>query len=279
MNDDISDAVKYGDFEVLSGDNYEALLPELKLEGFDSDFDNFLSETVVSDIDITLTQQAFADLKKSDDPELPTPETPTSTRFAKLSDDEIKGFQELTQSKATKQNTKWGIKILTDLSCMEIENGCFSAEPGCKRKLGSCCGGSWTRCHGRPSDEVEKDSHGSTPYSCVDPEARTSQHNIELRDITTPKKPRRSGKLEDRKTIHSTGTISETLIQRLTGKKDDLESPWSKYYQPDPELARRYLEEKATMSENQRSVGSTPRGDTLPSAPNLYPMINPMMYE
>lgn len=147
------------------------------------------------------------------------------------------------------------------------------------RKLGSCCGGSWTRCHGRPSDEVEKDSHGSTPYSCVDPEARTSQHNIELRDITTPKKPRRSGKLEDRKTIHSTGTISETLIQRLTGKKDDLESPWSKYYQPDPELARRYLEEKATMSENQRSVGSTPRGDTLPSAPNLYPMINPMMYE
>ena len=51
MNDDISDAVKYGDFEVFSGDNYEALLPELKLEGFDSDFDNFLSEMVVSDFD------------------------------------------------------------------------------------------------------------------------------------------------------------------------------------------------------------------------------------
>uniref|UniRef100_K1QTI5 Uncharacterized protein n=1 Tax=Magallana gigas TaxID=29159 RepID=K1QTI5_MAGGI len=113
MNDDISDAVKYGDFEVFSGDNYEALLPELKLEGFDSDFDNFLSEMVVSDFDITLTQQAFADLKKSDDPGLPAPETPTSTRFAKLSDDEIKGFQELTQSKATKQSTKWGLKILT----------------------------------------------------------------------------------------------------------------------------------------------------------------------
>lgn len=114
MNDDISDAVKYGDFEVFSGDNYEALLPELKLEGFDSDFDNFLSEMVVSDFDITLTQQAFADLKTSDDPGLPAPETPTSTRFAKLSDDEIKGFQELTQSKATKQSTKWGLKILTD---------------------------------------------------------------------------------------------------------------------------------------------------------------------
>lgn len=113
MNDDISDAVKYGDFEVFRGENYEALLPELKLEGFDSDFDNFLSEMVVSDFDITLTQQAFADLKKSDDPGLPAPETPTSTRFAKLSDDEIKGFQELTQSKATKQSTKWGLKILT----------------------------------------------------------------------------------------------------------------------------------------------------------------------
>uniref|UniRef100_K1PZA9 Uncharacterized protein n=1 Tax=Magallana gigas TaxID=29159 RepID=K1PZA9_MAGGI len=69
---------------------------------------------VVSDIDITLTQQAFADLKKSDDPGLPAPETPTSTRFAKLSDDEIKGSQELTQSKATKQSPKWGLKILTD---------------------------------------------------------------------------------------------------------------------------------------------------------------------
>uniref|UniRef100_K1QTF7 Uncharacterized protein n=1 Tax=Magallana gigas TaxID=29159 RepID=K1QTF7_MAGGI len=66
---------------------------------------------VVSDFDITLTQQAFADLKKSDDPGLPAPETPTSTRFAKLSDDEIKGIQELTQSKATKQSTKWGLKI------------------------------------------------------------------------------------------------------------------------------------------------------------------------
>lgn len=51
---------------------------------------------VVSDIDITLTQQAFADLKKSDDPGLPAPETLTSTRFAKLSDDRIKEFQELT---------------------------------------------------------------------------------------------------------------------------------------------------------------------------------------
>lgn len=124
------------------------------------------------------------------------------------------------------------------------------------RKMGSCCGGCWTRCHEIHSDGVERDSPGSTSYWCVNPETLTSKQNIELRDISNPKKRRRRGKLTARKTIHSTGTISETLKQRLTRKKDDLESPWSKYYQPDPELARRFLEEKAAMSENQRKVGT-----------------------
>lgn len=54
MNDDILDVVKYGDFEVFSGDNYEVFLLELKLEGFDFDFDNFLFEMVVLDFDIIL---------------------------------------------------------------------------------------------------------------------------------------------------------------------------------------------------------------------------------
>lgn len=37
------------------------------------------------------------------------------------------------------------------------------------RKMGSCCGGCWTRCHGRDSDGVERDSPGSTFYCCVNP--------------------------------------------------------------------------------------------------------------
>lgn len=65
--------------------------------------------------------------------------------------------------------------------------------------------------------------------------------------------------METRKPVQSTGTISETLAQRLNEQKDDLESPWSKYYQPYPELARRYLEEKAAMSVNQKNVGDVPR--------------------
>lgn len=40
--------------EVFSGDNYEVFLLELKLEGFDFDFDNFLFEMVVLDFDIIL---------------------------------------------------------------------------------------------------------------------------------------------------------------------------------------------------------------------------------
>ncbi|XP_052685257.1 uncharacterized protein LOC128165085 [Crassostrea angulata] len=145
--------------------------------------------------------------------------------------------------------------------------------------MGSCCGGCWTCCHERHSNGVKRDSPGSTSYCCVNPETLTSKQTIELRDISNPKKPRRSGKLAARKTIHSTGTISETLTKRLTGKKNDLESSWSKYYKPDPELARRYLEEKAAMSNSQRNVGNVPREVISPSAPNLYPIIPPMMYE
>lgn len=148
------------------------------------------------------------------------------------------------------------------------------------RKMGSiCCGGCWSRCRRRDGDGGEKDSSKGTSYCCVNPEMRTLKQTVELRDITAPKKPRRSGKLEARRAVHGTGTISETLARRFTKEKEDVESPWSKYYQPDPELARRYLEEKAAMSVNQRNVGDVPREVVSPSAPHLYPMIPPMMYE
>lgn len=62
-------------------------------------------------------------------------------------------------------------------------------------------------------------------YRCVNPETQTSNQTIELRIISAPKKPRRSGKLEARKTVHSTGIISETLALRLTEQKEDVESP------------------------------------------------------
>lgn len=73
--------------------------------------------------------------------------------------------------------------------------------------------------------------------------------------------------MDPRKTVHSTGTISETLAHRFTEQKENLESHWNKYYQLDPELARRYLEEMAAMSANQRNVRDIPREVISPSAP------------
>lgn len=113
-----------------------------------------------------------------------------------------------------------------------------------------------------------------TSYCSVNPEARTSNQTIELRDITPPKKPRRNGKLE----AHNTGMISETLTQRFTKQKEEVESPWNQFYQPDSELTKRYLEEKAAISANQRNAGDVPRVVTSPSAPHLYPRV-PVLYE
>lgn len=44
--------------------------------------------------------------------------------------------------------------------------------------------------------------------------------------------------LEARKFTSNTGTISTKLAQQLLGGKKYEESPWAKYYRPDPELAR-----------------------------------------
>lgn len=94
---------KTGRFKVYEGDDYEAFSPHFKLELFNLDFDNVLSRIAVSDIDTS--HQEFDDQTSQF--------MPTSTRFHKLSEEEIQGIQDFPQSKATKKNTKWGIKILT----------------------------------------------------------------------------------------------------------------------------------------------------------------------
>lgn len=77
---------------------------------------------------------------------------------------------------------------------------------------------------------------------------------------------------------NSTGTISTKLAEQLLGEKKNEEFPRAKYYRPDPELARKYLEEKAAMSTQQRNAEDAPREVTSPSAPTLYLRV-PMMYE
>lgn len=98
------------------------------------------------------------------------------------------------------------------------------------RKVGSiCCGGCWSCCRRRDDDGGRKDSSKGTSYCCVNPETRTSNQTIELRNILASKKPCRSEKLEACKTVDSTGMISETLAHQLTQQKEDVESHWSKY--------------------------------------------------
>uniref|UniRef100_K1Q7U1 Uncharacterized protein n=1 Tax=Magallana gigas TaxID=29159 RepID=K1Q7U1_MAGGI len=72
--------------------------------------------------------------------------------------------------------------------------------------------------------------------------------------------------------------MSTRLAQQLLGEEKNEESPWTKYYRPDPELARKYMEEKAAMSTQQRNAGDAPREVASPSAPTLYPRV-PMMDE
>uniref|UniRef100_K1R4R2 Uncharacterized protein n=1 Tax=Magallana gigas TaxID=29159 RepID=K1R4R2_MAGGI len=80
----------------------------------------------------------------------------------------------------------------------------------------------------------------------------TSSDIIELeaipKDTRIQEKPQRSGRLETRKLTSNTGTISTKIAQQLLGEEKNEESPWTKYYGPDPELARKYLEEKAGLS-------------------------------
>lgn len=114
----------------------------------------------------------------------------------------------------------------------------------------------------------------------MNPETRTSSDTIETipRNIRIQEKPRWSGRLENRKMINRTGTISIELARQLLGKKKDEEYHYAKFYKADPGRARKYTEEKAAMSLQQRNAVVVPREVVSPSAPTLYLRV-PMMYE
>ncbi|XP_052695774.1 uncharacterized protein LOC128174203 [Crassostrea angulata] len=137
-------------------------------------------------------------------------------------------------------------------------------------------------CRNRGSDGENKGFSKDTVFCSVNPEKWTSSDIIELepipKDTRIQEKPRRSGRLETRKLTSNTGAISTKLEQQLLEEEKNEESPWTKYFRPDPELARKYLEEKAAMSTQQRNAGDAPREVASPSAPTLYQRV-PMMDE
>ncbi|XP_062570216.1 uncharacterized protein LOC134232271 [Saccostrea cucullata] len=111
----------------LISDNKSELVPiELKpepsdhdvpgMDPFHDDDDSLLASITASDLIPHLSQTPLQmDLQQPADPGLPPPETPsTSYRFRKVTEKQIKTYQEMTQSKNTKKHTKWGIKILDD---------------------------------------------------------------------------------------------------------------------------------------------------------------------
>ncbi|XP_065928361.1 uncharacterized protein [Magallana gigas] len=138
------------------------------------------------------------------------------------------------------------------------------------------------RCRKRGSDGDTKGSSKDTVFCCENPEKWTSSDIIELEPIPKvtriQEKPRRSGRIATRKLTSNTGTISTKLAQQFLGEEENEDYPWTKYYRPDPELVRKYLEEKAAMSTQQRNAGDAPREVASPSAPTFYPRV-PMMDE
>ncbi|XP_062606354.1 uncharacterized protein LOC134268177 [Saccostrea cucullata] len=55
------------------------------------------------------------DLQQPGSPESPPPEMPnTKSRFHKVTEEQVKKYEEMTQSKNTKKHTKWGVKILQE---------------------------------------------------------------------------------------------------------------------------------------------------------------------
>lgn len=159
---------------------------------------------------------------------------------------------------------------------------CIKKRKTIKKWGGICCSGCWTGCRKRGSDGDQKGSSKDTVFGCENPEKRTSGDIIELEPIPKvtriQEKPRRSGRIATRKLTSNTGTISTKLAQQFLGEEENEDYPWTKYYRPDPELARKYLEEKAAMSTQQRNAGDAPRKVASPSAPTLYPRV-PMMDE
>lgn len=85
----------------------------------------------------------------------------------------------------------------------------------------------------RGSDRDKKGSSKDVSYSCVNPEMWNSSETIELNSIpevtSILKKHQRSGKLETRKMVQSTGEMSTESAEQSLGKKKNKESQWAKY--------------------------------------------------
>ena len=95
------------------------------LDLLEFDFDDSGDEVLLSLVASDYVPLPASDSVKKIDPELheaaldlPPPETPTQpsvspapSRFRKVSQDDLKKYEESHQSKATKMNTRWGMKI------------------------------------------------------------------------------------------------------------------------------------------------------------------------
>lgn len=98
---------------------------------------------------------------------------------------------------------------------------------------GICFGGCWSGCQKRGSDRDKKGSSKDVSFCCVNPEMWNSSETIELNSIpevtSILKKHQRSGKLETRKMVQSTGEMSTESAEQSLGKKKNKESQWAKY--------------------------------------------------
>lgn len=119
------------------------------------------------------------------------------------------------------------------------------------KRLGDRCCGCWLGCRKKSSDRDEKGSGRDFSHR-VNPGKRNSKETVEMKslakDTSAPEKPRRIGKRVARTNVHSTGSITAELARQLTGEERNYDLPWPESYGPDPELARKYLEEKSLMS-------------------------------
>lgn len=122
-----------------------------------------------------------------------------------------------------------------------------------------------------------KDSSIDTAFCCVNPEKWTSSGTIELEP--NPEKhqdPRET--LTEQKTCNSQkdqyygeNFDHTTCSTTVTINKKNEESPWTKNFRPDTELARKYMKEKAATSSSQRNIGDVLRKVVSPSAPTIDP--------
>ncbi|XP_033727680.1 uncharacterized protein LOC117317012 [Pecten maximus] len=91
----------------------------MRLKAFDGsqELNNALLE--LFDIDLPMPTpsspaQARDEMVKAMDIKKPQPAVPGPQRFKRLSEDQLKEMEDERQSKSTKSNTKWGIKVFQD---------------------------------------------------------------------------------------------------------------------------------------------------------------------